>query len=155
MVGTNVSEALKMFATSSSETLVSYHNTTQRHNPEDLNLNLHRRESLKTRTRLCCVYLHDLARFPFPQARWPLCGTFYLENLMSSLRPYPRNSERVSQTNLHHAEEGMRRRCDAPEQGRNSLERERDDTMEEIDFLTLQADDLAARICDFKVERLN
>jgi hypothetical protein len=33
-----------------SETLVSYHNTTQRHNPEDLDLNLHRRESLKTLT---------------------------------------------------------------------------------------------------------
>jgi hypothetical protein len=28
------------------ETLVSYHNTTRRHNPEDLDMNLHRRENL-------------------------------------------------------------------------------------------------------------
>jgi len=30
-----------------SETLVSYHKTTLRHNPEDLDLNLHRRENIK------------------------------------------------------------------------------------------------------------
>jgi len=30
------------------ETLVTYHNTTRGHNPEDLNLKLHRRENLKT-----------------------------------------------------------------------------------------------------------
>jgi hypothetical protein len=30
-----------------SETLVSYHSTARRHNPEDLDLNLHRRENLK------------------------------------------------------------------------------------------------------------
>jgi hypothetical protein len=29
--------------------LVSYRNTTRRHNPEDLDLNLHRRENLKSR----------------------------------------------------------------------------------------------------------
>jgi hypothetical protein len=28
------------------EMLISYHNTTQRHNPEDLDLNLHRRENV-------------------------------------------------------------------------------------------------------------
>jgi len=32
------------------ETSVSCPNTTQRQNPEDLDLNLHRRENLKTRT---------------------------------------------------------------------------------------------------------
>jgi hypothetical protein len=33
-----------------SETLASYRNTTRRHNPEDLDLKHHRRESLKIRT---------------------------------------------------------------------------------------------------------
>jgi hypothetical protein len=32
-----------------SEPLVSYHNTARRHNPEDLDLNLHRLENLKSR----------------------------------------------------------------------------------------------------------
>jgi len=36
----------KMEAALSSGKLVSYHNTTQRHNPKDLDLNLHRRESV-------------------------------------------------------------------------------------------------------------
>jgi hypothetical protein len=34
---------LKMEAARFSETLVSYHNTTRRQNPEDLDLNLHSR----------------------------------------------------------------------------------------------------------------
>jgi hypothetical protein len=31
-----------------SETLVSYHNTTRHHNPEDLDFKHHRRENLRT-----------------------------------------------------------------------------------------------------------
>jgi hypothetical protein len=41
-----------MEAARSSETLVSYHITTWRHNPEDLDLNLHRRENLKSHRNL-------------------------------------------------------------------------------------------------------
>jgi len=33
-------------------TYVSYHNTTRRHNPEDLDMNLHSRENIKSRNGL-------------------------------------------------------------------------------------------------------
>jgi hypothetical protein len=43
-----------------SETLVSYHNIPRRHNPENLGLNLHRRENMKSPMNYfveisCCV----------------------------------------------------------------------------------------------------
>jgi hypothetical protein len=42
------SETLKMEAARFSETLLSYRNTTQLHNPEVLDMNLHRRKNFKS-----------------------------------------------------------------------------------------------------------
>jgi hypothetical protein len=55
VVGTNISEALKMAAAWASETLLTYYNTTRRHNSEDLDLKHHSRDSLKTRMRFISV----------------------------------------------------------------------------------------------------
>jgi len=41
---------VKMEAAWNSETLLSYRNTTRRHNPKELDLNLHRHENLKYHT---------------------------------------------------------------------------------------------------------
>jgi hypothetical protein len=51
----DVSEAAR-----SSETLVSYRNTTRRHSAEDLNMNLYRHESLWSRA----LYMHYLLESP-------------------------------------------------------------------------------------------
>jgi len=47
---------LKMEAACFSETWVSYRNTTQRNNPEDLDLNLLRRENFKSRIGLAFLF---------------------------------------------------------------------------------------------------
>jgi hypothetical protein len=61
-----------MEAARTSETLVSYRNTTQRHNPDELDLNLHLRENIKSR----------ISTLPAPLNRPNLpCLNFFSGNL--------------------------------------------------------------------------
>jgi hypothetical protein len=64
----NVSEvhaALKMEPALNSETLLSYHNTTRRHNPEEIDLKYHRPECPKTLFLLSHSFTQSLVRFPW------------------------------------------------------------------------------------------
>jgi len=49
----------------SSESLVSY-NTTWSRNPEDLDLNFHRRQNFSSRTVVVIVLIISLSQVPFP-----------------------------------------------------------------------------------------
>jgi len=62
--------ALKLEAAIFSETLVTYRNTTRRQNPEDLDLNLHRRENLKSRKRIAIYDIGSVWKFRWLYFRW-------------------------------------------------------------------------------------
>jgi hypothetical protein len=68
-----------------SETFVSYHSTTRRHNPEDLDLKRHRRESLKT-SSLPCSEESESSR-PDVIFRYKL---FFYDEKLLTLRPAPK-----------------------------------------------------------------
>jgi hypothetical protein len=75
-----------MDAARTSETLVSYHNTTRRHDPEDLDLNLHRRENLKSRN-FREVFFTSLQNQGFKECQVFVCLFVCLFTFFSRSRP--------------------------------------------------------------------
>jgi hypothetical protein len=77
---TNFNSTLKMEAAWSSETSVSYHITTWRHNPKNLDPNLHRRENVVSNS--CFVYGRSWVRLP----TWnPVITTDFLHGIFQPI----------------------------------------------------------------------
>jgi len=67
-------DAVKMVAVRSSETLGSYRSTTRRHNPEDLDVNFHRRGNVTSWKRKVHYHLHQYP--PLDSTRTCVCALF-------------------------------------------------------------------------------